>query len=435
MTVILPPVTGLIEHPDRPFVTAARGQALSCSPGRRLLDARPRAAAACAAAGGRHRWPPACSPAGCRTAAAALRRLADVPVRPEDAAWRPASCSRRPVYPATQSPCACSEACDELRRAAATAPRAHERGAHTRGRARNRRGRAADRLRGLPGRRPRRPPGLEPPARRRSLRVGVSRERRSTRPRRPPAAAALRRHARSRRPGQPGRGLRLVPRRLVPGPLPVADDRSRLRARPGGARHARGRRERVSPRALERAAHVRPPRPPHRCPGPPHRQRADQAARDPEAGARLRRAFLLVVVGTALSPRGAAFAVVDFARGRGENEAHARHAGGRITLVARSRLGSNVFQTSPTFRRGVLYWRASDLTAMPAVGHVLRCRDHRVRAAPTRGTVRRSPRTRSLAARHSWSRCVLDAGAQVATLRPAGWGAPPRDVIVRRCPF
>ena len=44
--------------------------------------------------------------------------------------WRPASCSRRPVYPATQSPCACSEACDELRRAAATAPRAHERGAH-----------------------------------------------------------------------------------------------------------------------------------------------------------------------------------------------------------------------------------------------------------------------------------------------------------------
>jgi hypothetical protein len=150
----------------------------------------------------------------------------------------------------------------------------------------------------------------------------------------------------------------------------------------------------------------------------------------------LRRGFQLNVVGTALSARGAAFAVVDFASGRGENKLYARRAGGPIGLVARSRLGTNMYQTSPTFRRGVLYWGASDLTATPAAGNVLRCRDHRVRAAPAPGTVE------SVAADPVAGGAPLlvslrmgAAGAQVATLRPAGWGAPPRDVIVRRCPF
>ena len=147
----------------------------------------------------------------------------------------------------------------------------------------------------------------------------------------------------------------------------------------------------------------------------------------------LRRAFLLNVVGTALSPRGAAFAVVDFARGRGENKLYARRAGGRITLVARSRLGSNVFQTSPTFRRGVLYWGGE--------------RPHRDAGGRARAPLPRPPRPRCS---HSGAASVaadpvrgaplvvslrMDAGAQVATLRPAGWGAPPREVIVRRCPF
>jgi hypothetical protein len=149
----------------------------------------------------------------------------------------------------------------------------------------------------------------------------------------------------------------------------------------------------------------------------------------------LRRAFLLDVVGTALSPRGAAFAVVDFARGRGENKLYARRAGGRITLVARSRLGTNMFQTSPRFRRGVLYWGASDLTATPAAGHVLRCRDHRVRAARTRGTVTSVAADPVAGGAPLVVSLRMDTGAQVATLRPAGWGAPPRDVIVRRCPF
>ena len=150
----------------------------------------------------------------------------------------------------------------------------------------------------------------------------------------------------------------------------------------------------------------------------------------------LSRAFLLDVVGTALSPRGAAFAVVDFARGRGENKLYATRADGRITLVARSRLGSNMFQTSPTFRRGVLYWGASDLAATPAAGHVLRCRDHRVRAAPTDGTVTSVAADPVAGGAPLLVSLRMDAGAaQVATLRPAGWGALPRDVIVRRCPF
>jgi hypothetical protein len=150
----------------------------------------------------------------------------------------------------------------------------------------------------------------------------------------------------------------------------------------------------------------------------------------------LRRAFLLNVVGTALSPRGAAFAVVDFATGRGENKLYARRAGGRVTLVARTRLLTNMYQTSPTFRRGVLYWGASDLAATPAAGHVLRCRDHRVRAAPTDGTVTSVAADPVAGGAPLLVSLRMDAGAaQVATLRPAGWGALPRDVIVRRCPF
>jgi hypothetical protein len=149
----------------------------------------------------------------------------------------------------------------------------------------------------------------------------------------------------------------------------------------------------------------------------------------------LRRAFQLNVVGTALSPRGAAFAVVDFARGRGENKLYAGRGGGRPTLLARSRVGTNMFQTSPTFRGGALYWGASDLTARPPRGHVLRCRRHRVRAAAVPGTVTSVAADPVDGGAPFLASLRMDAAAQVAALRPAGWRAPPGDVIVRRCPF
>ena len=126
----------------------------------------------------------------------------------------------------------------------------------------------------------------------------------------------------------------------------------------------------------------------------------------------LRRAFLLNVVGTALSPRGAAFAVVDFARGRGENKLYARRAGGRITLVARSRLGSNVFQTSPTFRRGVLYWGGE--------------RPHRDAGGRARAPLPRPPRPR----------CSHSGDRHVGRRGPGRWRRATRGLAAygRRCP-
>jgi hypothetical protein len=148
----------------------------------------------------------------------------------------------------------------------------------------------------------------------------------------------------------------------------------------------------------------------------------------------LYRSFLIDVDATAVSSAGAAFTIADFRQGHGVGRLYAKPAGERVTLVANTRASTNMWLQTPTFTGGALYWAASDSTATPPSGFVLRCAGHRIRAAvgpPDLDAVAADPTDPAAPLLVS----AREGQGQVATLAPSDWRALPHDVLARRCPF